>query len=132
MSATKFGRTATWSKYSGVSLDTNCLYDCGQISNDAAHFRIGWGQTGLFENDSPTLLQVVIPIIDQATCQNDYDGVFVVNNTMICAGFEEGGQNACTVSMLRVECLQPYYFMGSGREYDEKTAYYVMTSRAIR
>ncbi|CAJ0967523.1 unnamed protein product [Ranitomeya imitator] len=64
----------------------------------------GWGNIDYYENlPSPETLQnVKVPLIDHQTCDEMYhidsDGSSsstIVYNTMICAGYTEGGKDSC-------------------------------------
>ncbi|XP_069591780.1 transmembrane protease serine 9-like [Ranitomeya imitator] len=64
----------------------------------------GWGNIDYYENlPSPETLQnVKVPLIDHQTCDEMYhidsDGsssYTIVDNTMICAGYTEGGKDSC-------------------------------------
>lgn len=46
----------------------------------------------------PTLLQCLnVPIVDQQVCENAYPGM--ISPRMVCAGYMEGGKDACKVSL---------------------------------
>lgn len=54
---------------------------------------MGWGLTE--ENvQSEELKYIILPLVEQETCQKSYKTILVTNN-MFCAGFKEGGQNTC-------------------------------------
>lgn len=57
---------------------------------------LGWGRTEkVFRSDA--LMQVDVPIVAQNTCVDAYANLgYVVTGNMICAGFKEGGKDACT------------------------------------
>lgn len=44
-----------------------------------------------------TLQQVMVPLIDRDVCNSEewYGGR--IDNTMVCAGYEEGGRDSCQV-----------------------------------
>jgi secreted trypsin-like serine protease len=52
---------------------------------------IGWGLTSEGGSASSVLRQVSIPIVAQDDCAETY----ALTENMICAGFEEGGQDSC-------------------------------------
>jgi len=54
---------------------------------------IGWGATREGGSGSDVLLEVDVPVVDQATCNDNYNGG--ITEFMICAGYEEGGKDAC-------------------------------------
>jgi secreted trypsin-like serine protease len=56
---------------------------------------MGWGKMDVKNRNSysPVLMQTDLPIIDNEECNRVYDGD--VKETMLCAGFIEGGTDAC-------------------------------------
>nr|CAD7589952.1 unnamed protein product [Timema genevievae] len=52
----------------------------------------GWGATRSGGASSAVLLQVSVPVVDQATCSRQYNGI---TNGMLCAGYTAGGKDAC-------------------------------------
>ena len=53
----------------------------------------GWGTTSESGCLSKNLLKVTVPLVSQADCSVSYpDGI---NDSMICAGFPEGGKDSC-------------------------------------
>ncbi|XP_063222077.1 trypsin-3-like [Bacillus rossius redtenbacheri] len=59
----------------------------------------GWGST-FYEGDVVQVLrEVAVPIVSQAACVSEYGknihGDYMVNDTMICAGYLQGGKDAC-------------------------------------
>ncbi|XP_064482491.1 transmembrane protease serine 9-like [Ornithodoros turicata] len=57
----------------------------------------GWGLKGVRERRPPAKLQKVdLPILPHAVCRDNYKDVNDVReNTMICAGYKEGGKSVC-------------------------------------
>lgn len=56
---------------------------------------LGWGWTEDL-TASKTLKEVTVPIVDDETCREAYEGEReVVPGDMICAGYEEGGRDSC-------------------------------------
>ncbi|XP_067831392.1 trypsin II-P29-like, partial [Heptranchias perlo] len=56
----------------------------------------GWGNTVLEEERFPDRLQCLdVPILSDAQCENSYPES--ITNNMFCAGFLEGGKEACQV-----------------------------------
>ena len=54
----------------------------------------GWGKTSESGGSLPSLLQKVeVPFVDEAACGEAYPGN--ITNSMICAGFPEGGKDSC-------------------------------------
>jgi len=57
---------------------------------------IGWGST-VARASSRQLQQVDVPLVVQETCTAAYDvWNFDITDSMICAGYQEGGQDACS------------------------------------
>lgn len=54
----------------------------------------GWGFTKDDGKISPILKKVDLPIVPFEECNEDYEGQ-VDKNTMVCAGYEEGGKGTC-------------------------------------
>jgi trypsin len=54
----------------------------------------GWGAVTQGGRGSDVLLQVTVPIVDQARCQELYSS-YTLTDSMICAGYEEGGRDTC-------------------------------------
>nr|CAD7397109.1 unnamed protein product [Timema poppensis] len=52
----------------------------------------GWGATVAGGGASANLLQVSVPVIDQATCSRYYGSI---TNGMLCAGYAAGGKDSC-------------------------------------
>nr|CAD7451901.1 unnamed protein product [Timema tahoe] len=52
----------------------------------------GWGATRSGGASSAVLLQVSVPVVAQATCARQYNGI---TNGMLCAGYTAGGKDAC-------------------------------------
>ncbi|XP_042144917.1 trypsin-7-like [Ixodes scapularis] len=56
----------------------------------------GWGFTKDGGKVSKILKKVDLPIVPFEECKEDYEGVAEVDeNTMVCAGYEEGGKSTC-------------------------------------
>ena len=55
----------------------------------------GWG---ISDNSQPSdrLLWVEVPIMDDEFCREFLGGIII--DSMLCAGYEEGGKDACNVS----------------------------------
>ncbi|XP_071043649.1 trypsin-1-like [Parasteatoda tepidariorum] len=53
----------------------------------------GWGTTSQGGKLSETLQAVDIPILNDTVCQEVYGDLY--ENTMLCAGYEEGGRDSC-------------------------------------
>jgi len=57
---------------------------------------IGWGTTSSFGSDSPTLMEVIVPIVSNQECNTDYQsGGYTITDTMLCAGLKQGGKDSC-------------------------------------
>ena len=55
-------------------------------------------------NASAVLREVQLPIVSQSQCKNDYKlfGGITVDDTVLCAGYRDGGKDACMVSYSRL------------------------------
>jgi corin len=62
----------------------------------------GWGSLGDAEDTMPEILQVVkVPFITYDTCRHKYNYTEKsIEPGMICAGYPDGGKDACGVSTL--------------------------------
>ena len=54
----------------------------------------GWGTTSSGGSSSDVPLKATVPIVSQAQCIQDY-GSSNIDETMICAGYEQGGTDSC-------------------------------------
>jgi secreted trypsin-like serine protease len=88
-------------KENGVGEPIKPITDKGEQSIDLSPQKpimimtSGWGNTTEGGSPSPQLLQVSVPLVSNKKCngQASYDGKITEN--MICAGSDEGGQDAC-------------------------------------
>ncbi|KAB7504011.1 Trypsin-1 [Armadillidium nasatum] len=55
----------------------------------------GWGTTEFLGSQSDILQVVTIPVISDEKCRKYYYGENDVADSMICAGFPEGGKDSC-------------------------------------
>ncbi|XP_011863819.1 PREDICTED: trypsin-1-like isoform X2 [Vollenhovia emeryi] len=55
----------------------------------------GWGAAEMGGKLSPVLMKVSLPIVSRKTCQNIYKRFRSITDRMICAGYMQGGQDAC-------------------------------------
>ncbi|XP_011694179.1 PREDICTED: trypsin-1-like isoform X2 [Wasmannia auropunctata] len=55
----------------------------------------GWGAAKAGGEPSPVLMKVSLPIVSRKTCQNVYRYIRSITDRMICAGYMQGGQDAC-------------------------------------
>ncbi|KAK8400271.1 hypothetical protein O3P69_003165 [Scylla paramamosain] len=54
---------------------------------------VGWGDTIENGTQPDVLMEVQVPIIDQASCASNVNGL---TDNMICAGLDEGGKDSCS------------------------------------
>ncbi|XP_076466712.1 trypsin-3-like [Babylonia areolata] len=82
---------------SGPNVKAACLPTSGDRVAGRMCTVTGWGKTSASEqNDGDVYLREVdLPVISNALC-NYYLGDSEVTSTQLCAGFEEGGKDACT------------------------------------
>lgn len=55
----------------------------------------GWGNTLSSSESRNQLRTVQVPIVNHEACQAAYLGFGQVTERMICAGYENGGKDAC-------------------------------------
>jgi trypsin len=55
----------------------------------------GWGSTKEGGNLSDPLMKVEVPLVSQSVCAKMYGNSMAVTDSMICAGFVEGGKDSC-------------------------------------
>lgn len=57
---------------------------------------LGWGKTDTASRNV-RLLQVNVPLVNTVTCARAYAAFsYSINSSMVCAGYAEGGKDACT------------------------------------
>lgn len=66
----------------------------------------GWGRVSETESTSSQLQVVSVPLVSLDECKADY-GSTTVTDRMVCAGYPEGGKDACQVRVLCIleQCL---------------------------
>ncbi|MDD2816246.1 MAG: serine protease [Thiotrichaceae bacterium] len=58
---------------------------------------MGWGTTSTYQDNYPLMLQqTTVPITSNALCNNIYAYNGKITDSMVCAGFSQGGTDACT------------------------------------
>jgi len=73
-----------------------CLEEAGVEYVDGTYcYTTGWGDTSAGGSSPDVLNQVGVPLVDRDTCNlyEWYDGM--IDETMVCAGYEEGGKDSC-------------------------------------
>ncbi|MBI4350181.1 MAG: serine protease [Elusimicrobia bacterium] len=75
------------SKFAPIALNT------AEISGSVNFVTAGWGTTSESGSLSKNLLKVTVPFVTQEACEAAYPGG--VTDSMICAGFPEGGKDSC-------------------------------------
>uniref|UniRef100_A0A4W6BM43 trypsin n=1 Tax=Lates calcarifer TaxID=8187 RepID=A0A4W6BM43_LATCA len=84
----KLSKPATLNQYvQPVALPTSCA-PAGTMCKVS-----GWGNTMSSTADSNKLQCLNIPILSDEDCNNSYPGM--IDNTMFCAGYLEGGKDSC-------------------------------------
>jgi secreted trypsin-like serine protease len=70
--------------------------DVGLAATGISAKVIGWGDIGFKANQYPIdLKEATVPIVDQGTCNTNYQNQGGVTARMICAGFAKGGIDSC-------------------------------------
>lgn len=58
----------------------------------------GWGVVDQQNHTSAQLQAVTVPVVDRTTCASIYAGLNIdITESMFCAGYENGGKDACQV-----------------------------------
>lgn len=73
------------------------------VSSAGSGVVTGWGNTREDGQSSDVLMKVVVPIISDNQCRQNYLAIGYngpITNNMICAGYSRGGKDACQVNML--------------------------------
>lgn len=55
----------------------------------------GWGFTKEESSPSDILKKVVLPIVSDEKCRDAYENIKLISADMICAGYDDGGKDAC-------------------------------------
>ncbi|CAG2172447.1 unnamed protein product, partial [Oppiella nova] len=55
----------------------------------------GWGHTAERGENSPVLMEVPVPVWNNSDCYDSYINITKVTYNMLCAGYREGGKDAC-------------------------------------
>ncbi|XP_038062005.1 mannan-binding lectin serine protease 1-like [Patiria miniata] len=94
------------------------LYEDEEFLEEAV--AIGWGETEP-GSTSDFLKEVYLPVIDQSTCVESFEGRaqegYVITDNMVCAGASEGGRDTCFGDsggplMLKDRVLERYHAFG--------------------
>lgn len=75
------------SKFAPIALNT------AEISGSVDFVTAGWGTTSESGGLSKNLLKVTVPFVSKEACEAAYPGQ--LTDSMICAGFPEGGKDSC-------------------------------------
>ena len=70
----------------------------------------GWGKVEFDGDMSGHLRHVSVPIVGDVACKQSYmeHGWDLVHSNMLCAGYEEGGKDACQVKFTNSLCPDVY------------------------
>ena len=74
------------SKFAPIALNTK------EIVSKVDFVTAGWGTTSEGGSVSKNLMKVTVPFVDKQTCLKSYSDV---TDTMICAGYPQGGKDSC-------------------------------------
>lgn len=84
--------------YYGPKVQPACLPDAKHDFYDGAMTMVaGWGRIGETLPTSSVLRSVVLPVWSQNQCELSEYGRDRITNNMLCAGFHDGGYDACKV-----------------------------------
>jgi secreted trypsin-like serine protease len=73
-----------------------CLADSGaDIKAGSQVYITGWGSTKEGGQTTNVLYQTSVPIVDHQKCADEYKGEQNVDETMICAAYDQGGKDTC-------------------------------------
>jgi trypsin len=92
---------AVWTIWGNVYAPCYPILDDGTQANKVGNLLsvVGWGSSTPKGYASDQLMQVEVPIVDNQTCQQAYlypNYRPIDSNTQICAGYQNGGKDACT------------------------------------
>jgi len=80
-------------KLSGDSNFAPIKLNSREVAGSVDFVTAGWGTTSESGSLAKNLMKVTVPFIDQASCDAAYPGQ--VAESMICAGYKEGGKDSC-------------------------------------
>ncbi|MBI4800943.1 MAG: serine protease [Elusimicrobia bacterium] len=80
-------------KLSGDSRFAPVALQSTELSGNVNFITAGWGTTSESGSLSKNLLKVTVPMVSQETCSASYPDS--INDSMICAGYPEGGKDSC-------------------------------------
>lgn len=66
-----------------------------ELKDNSTCFVSGWGSIKQIGLPALKLRGVKVPVLNQEKCVDIYDGLTKITPRMLCAGFEEGGKDAC-------------------------------------
>jgi trypsin len=84
--------------FNGKTLKSVALPTANEtVAIGKSSFVTGWGATQNVSESNQVLRGAVIPIVDQAICEKNYEGFggTSITSRMICAGYTEGGKDSC-------------------------------------
>ena len=55
------------------------------------------------------MMKATVPILSDKDCRTVY-GQATITDSMICAGFTQGGTDACQVQLIKIICIRVQYF----------------------
>jgi trypsin len=92
---------AVWTIWGKVNLPYYPQLDDGNGASSVGSYLnvIGWGSEYARGPESSQLQEVYVPIVDQQTCQKDYNAPkyqYINPELHVCAGYSEGKRDACT------------------------------------
>lgn len=82
----------------GPTVQPVCL-PSGEIDDFSGSMGIiaGWGRLGEKKPTSSVLRSLLVPVWSHSQCQQSGYGVKRISENMMCAGFHDGGKDACQV-----------------------------------
>lgn len=66
--------------------------DDALVASDTLATVTGWGLTSEHGERSPLLLEVMVPIVSNAVCNQIYN---IITDNLLCAGYKQGGKDSC-------------------------------------
>lgn len=82
----------------GSTVQPVCL-PSGEVADFSGSMGIiaGWGRLGETKPTSSILRSLLVPVWSHSQCQQSGYGVKRITDNMMCAGFHDGGKDACQV-----------------------------------